>query len=410
MADDKVTTSQLQETIDELASEWEAQFKEYQERADREEQKFGNVFPETEETLSKIQDELDRIEKRFDNLKSQRKAQEEREDIVEKTLGNVEVPGTKDSEVYQKYLRKGKREMTNEERKVLTTTDDTGAGYLAPPQFVAEVIRDIVEMSPVRELANVRSTSRSYIEIPRRTATGSAEWVRENGSRNEVDNPEYGMIRINNHPLHALHLATYEELEDSVVDLEAAIRNDITEQIAKAENRAFILGNGANQPQGILEADDVGRVPTGQSNSITADGLIDLHYDIKTPYSNSERAVFIMQRKTIREVRKLKDGDDQYLWNPGLAEDQQPTILESGYREATDLQEPDPDGSYTTGEEPIIYGDFQEGYTISDRVQIAIQRLVERFSDQGAVGFQARRRVGGRVVKPEALAVQRVTA
>jgi len=128
---------------------------------------------------------------------------------------------------------------------------------------------------------------------------------------------------------------------------------------------------------------------------------------IKTPYSEGD-GVWIMNRKTIREVRKLKDNDDQYLWQPGLAEDQQPTILASGYREATDLAEPDQDGDYTTGEEPIVYGDFMEGYTISDRVQIAIQRLVERFSDQGAVGFQARRRVGGQVTKSEALAIQRV--
>jgi HK97 family phage major capsid protein len=409
MADDTVTQSDLQDAIDQMADVWKSEFQEYQERSVTEESKFGDAFPETKEALDEIQDDLDRFEERFRNLQHQKRRQEEQDDVVQKVLGNVEVPATKDREVFDKYLRKGRRQMAADERKVLTTTDDTGAGYLAPPEFVAQVIRDIVEMSPVRELADVRSTSRSYTEIPRRTATGEAIWVNENETRNEVDNPDYGMIRINNHALHALHLATHEELEDSVVDLEAAIRNDITEQIAKAENKAFIQGNGADKPEGILEDDDIQEVVTGDSSKITDDGLIDLHYAIKTPYSD-RGGVWIMNRLTIREVRKLKDDDGRYIWNPGLAEDQQPTILESPYREATDLVEPDSDGKYATGEFPIIYGDFEEGYVISDRVQVAIQRLVEKFSDQGAVGFQARRRVGGKVVKPEALAIQRVAS
>lgn len=410
MPEDTVTTDDLQEAIDQMADVWKSEFNEYRERSVTEEDKFGDAFPETKESLDAIQDDLDKMEERFRNLQRQKQRQDKQEDVVQKVLGNVEVPATKDREVFDNYLRKGRRNMEPDERKVLTTTDDTGAGYLAPPEFIAEVIRDIVEMSPVRELADVRSTSRSYSEIPRRTATGSAEWVNENGSRTEVDNPDYGMERINNHPLHALHLATHEELEDSVVDLEAAIRNDITEQIAKAENKAFIDGTGADQPEGILQNSEVSRIPTGNSSKITDDGLVNLHYSIKTPYS-TRNGVWIMNRLTIREVRKLKDNDGRYIWNPGLASDQQPTILESPYREATDLVEPnDTDGNYTTGEEPIIYGDFEEGYVISDRVQVAIQRLVERFSDQGAVGFQARRRVGGQVVKPEALAVQKVSS
>lgn len=405
---DPVTKSDLEEALDQMAETWTAKFQEYQERADAEEKKFGTVFPETKEALDEVQDKLDELEDTWREKADKRERQQE--DVVSKVLGNkVEVPGSEDQKAYDKYLREGKRGLSPDERKVLATSDDTGAGYLAPPAFSAEVIRDIVEMSPIRELAEVRSTSRSYIQIPRRNQTGEAVWINENDQRGEVQNPSYGMERINNHPLHALHLATYEELEDAVVDIEAAIRNDITEQIAKAENAAFLLGNGADQPSGILNNDDIVRVPTGNSTKITADALIDLHYSIKTPYSEGD-GVWIMNRKTIREVRKLKDNDDQYLWQPGLAEDQQPTILESGYREATDLAEPDQDGDYTTGEEPIVYGDFMEGYTISDRVQIAIQRLVERFSDQGAVGFQARRRVGGQVTKSEALAIQRVGA
>lgn len=408
---DPVTKTDLENALDEMAQTWKSKFQEYQERAEEEEKEFGTVFPETKEALDRVQDELDKWDERFEQMQSRRNAQKETQDAVDEVLGkNVEVPGTKDEETYNKYLEKGKRMLTPDERKKLISTDATGAGYLAPPAFSAEVIRDIVEMSPIRELAEVRSTSRSYIQIPRREATGEAKWINEGSTRNEVQNPEYGMERINNHPLHALHLATNEQLEDSVVDIEAAIRNDIAEQIAKSENRAFILGSGAGQPTGILENDDISRVNTGDSSKITADGLIDLHYEIKTPYSDSNNAFWLMDRKTIREIRKLKDSDGDYIWNPGLASDQQPTILEAGYREATDLVAPDSDGTYTTGEEPILFGDYMEGYTISDRVQIAIQRLVEKYSDQGAVGFQARRRVGGQVTKAEAIAVQKVAA
>lgn len=408
---DYVTTKDLEKALDELANTWESNFKEYQEREDAEEQKFGDAFPETKEAMNRIQDELDEIDQRFHELQRQKEAQEKQKSIKDEVLGpNVEIPGTKDEEVFGKFLTKGQRGLSVEDRKTLTTTDDTGAGYLAPPEFSAGIIRDIVEMSPVRELAEVRSTSRSYIQIPRRTSTGSATWVNENETRGETTDPAYGMERIPNHALHALHLATMEELEDAVVDIAQEIRNDIAEQFAVAENRAFLLGNGADQPAGILENSDVTTVNSGSSDSITADGLINLHYEIKTPYSSSDNAYWLMNRKTIREVRKLKDNDNQYLWQPGLAQDQQPTILESGYREATDLVAPDASGTYTTGEQPIVFGDFQEGYTISDRVQIAIQRLNEVYADQGAVGFQGRRRVGGQVTKPEALAIQTIAA
>jgi HK97 family phage major capsid protein len=269
---------------------------------------------------------------------------------------------------------------------------------------------DIVEMSPVFELAEVRSTSNTYIQLMRRTETSDAQWVSEGGSRNESKNPTYGIERVDNFPLHALHLVTYEELEDAAVDLEGAVRAEIAEQFAKSFNKAFIEGNGADRPEGILKNEDVQSVPTGDSAGITAEGLIDLHYEIKTPYSTSDNSYFLMNRKTIREVRKLRDNGGDFIWQPGLAQDRQPTILESPYREATDLVEPDSDGSYETGEFPVLYGDFMEGYTISDRVQISIQRLVERFSNQGAIGFQARRRIGGQVTKPEALVKHRVAA
>lgn len=405
--DDAVTESQLEKSLEKIGETWNKSFKEYAERAEEEREQFKTTLTETREALDRIQDELDEREKQFRELQRRREMQDKRE---AEPADNIEIPGTKDHEVFDQFLRKGERPMDREEQKKLISDDDTAGGYLAPPEMASGIIKDIVEMSPIFELAERRSTSNTYIQIMRRTETSAAQWVSEGATRSETKNPSYGMERIDNFPLHALHLVTYEELEDAAVDLESEIRAEISEQFAKAFNKAFVQGGGDDRPEGVMSNPDVGEVVTGNSSTITADGLIDLHYEIKTPYSDSNNAYFLMNRKTIREVRKLKDADDQYLWNPGLAEDREPTILESPYREATDLVAPNSSGNYNTGEYPILYGDWMEGYTISDRVQVSIQRLVEKYSDQGAIGFQGRRRIGGQVTKPEALVKHRVAA
>lgn len=401
-----VTESQLEKSLEKVGEVWESSFKEYQERAEEERDRLNNTLTETQAALDRIQDELDRREEQFRELQKQRESQ-----TKEQGSEGIDIPGTKDRDAFESYLRKHPgHSMQPDTVKKLVSSDDTAGGYLAPPEMASGIIQDIVEMSPIFELAERRTTSNTYVQIMRRTDVSEAVWISEGASRNEVQNPQYGMERIDNFPLHALHLVTYEELEDAAVDLESAIRDEIAEQFAVSFNKAFVQGSGAGRPEGILNNPDVTEVATGDSSSITADGLIDLHYEIKTPYSDSTNAYFLMDRKTIREVRKLKDSDGDYIWNPGLAEDQQPTILESAYREATDLVAPDSNGDYTAGEFPILFGDFQEGYTISDRVQVSIQRLDEKYSDQGAIGFQGRRRIGGQVTKPEALAKQKVAS
>lgn len=385
----EVTEKQLQETHDELARTWNNEFQEYAEREKEERKKLGDSIADTKEALDRIQDQLDEL------AATKQVGVKEREDSSE-----FRGPQSKDADTFwNEYIRKGNQ--GPEVRKKLSTQDDTTGGFLAPGEFVQDMITEIVEISPVRQVARVRTTSRRFIMIPKRTQTAAAVWAEEGGTRSETQNPNYGLEQIFNHALHALALVTWEDLEDSAFNLEAFIREEFREQFAKAEGSAFISGDGVGKPEGILTSDEITVKTTSTSQVFDEDDLVNQFYSIKTPYTGN--AVWMMNRLSIREVRKLKDSQDRYIWNPGLAENRQPTILEAPYVEATDLAAPNDSGQYTTGQKPIVFGNFMEGYTIVDRVQLVIQRLVEKYSDEGAIGFQGRKRVGGQVTKGEAI-------
>lgn len=385
----EATVKELNDTQEELMRTWKNEFQEYQQREEQERKQFRDALTDTKETLDRIQDRLDELE-------AQKKtAQKEREESTD-----FEGPESKDADTFwNDYIRKGNQ--GPEVRKKLSTDDDTAGGFLAPGEFVQDLIQDIVEISPVRSVARVRTTSRRFIMIPKRTQTAAAVWAEEGGTRSETQNPSYGMEQVFNHALHALALVTWEDLEDSVFDMEQFLREEFREQFAKSEGSAFLTGDGNGKPEGILTSSDVRNIQSGASNTFDEDSLVNTYYNIKTPYTGN--AVWMLNRLSIREVRKLKDANDQFLWQPGLAENRQPTILEAPYVEATDLAAPNDSGNFSTGDKPIVFGNFQQGYTIVDRIATTIQRLVEKYSDEGAVGFQARKRVGGQVTKGEAI-------
>jgi HK97 family phage major capsid protein len=294
----------------------------------------------------------------------------------------------------------------NERRNTLVKGDDAGAGYLlAPPDVNKEIIKDIIEMSPMRSIATVRNIGGPSLKQPKRTsAAGAATRVGEVTPRTNTGDPAYGMLEIQAPEMFARAEISMQMLEDSDYDLIAELNSEFVDQFAVKEGAEFVAGTGAaNQAQGFMHASaGLGEVVSGAATTLTGDGLIELWAALKTGYA--PRAVFTLNRATIADVRKLKTGDGAYLWTPGVAGVVPNTILGANYVEFPDM----PDVG--AGLYPIAYGDFRRGYVIVDRIQIMFQPDYTTGADQGMVVFRCRKRVGGGVRQADAIKKLKVAA
>jgi HK97 family phage major capsid protein len=280
--------------------------------------------------------------------------------------------------------------------KALIVSNDTQGGYLAPVEYVNEILANVVEWSPVRNVCRVRATTRQAIQIPKRTTTAAAAWVAETGTRVETTNPAFGMENIQSHEMYAMTKVSKQELEDSQFDLEGFLNAEFSEQFGLTEGAAFISGTGVGQPEGMLTNSSVSYTASGAASNITADGLIAIYYDLKEAYLLNSS--WIMNRSTLKVVRQLKDGQGQYLWAPGIRVDARPSaILDRPYMTAPDMP------AINTNTYPILFGDFKRGYLILDRLVMEMMSDPYTSKSTGMVEFSARRRVGGQVIIAEAI-------
>ena len=149
---------------------------------------------------------------------------------------------------FDAYCRKGFDALSDAEKKALTVSNDSIGGYLAPPEYVRELIKTVTEISPIRSIARVRSTGARSIQVPKRTGTFAAEWVAESGTRSETTGYQVGLEEIPEHEHYALVDISEQDLEDSVFDLEAEMQSEFSTQFAKAEGTAFVSGNAVGKP------------------------------------------------------------------------------------------------------------------------------------------------------------------
>lgn len=295
---------------------------------------------------------------------------------------------------FEIFLRKGGEALSSDEVKTLRISDDTAGGYLAEEDFVAEVDKNIVQYSPIRQAARVGQTASSAVIIPRRTGSPTTTWVGETETRTETESA-YGQAEIPIDEMACYIDVSNKLLEDAAVDVSAEVAFDIAEEFGRAEGAAFVSGNGVKKPLGFMSDTNLSYTPGTDASLIKADGLIDLFYAIKPFYR--QRGVFMMNGSTLAAIRKLKDGQGQYLWQPGLAAGQPETILGRPAIEAVDM--PDIAGNAY----PVAFGDFSTGFRIYDRISLSLIRDPYTQATSGLTRFHARRRVGARVVRAEAI-------
>ena len=355
--------------------------------------------------LAKIEAELDKYEAKnqglvveIENEKKSKLEIEERLMSFEKMLLNV--PASKQNEVkeemnaFNSFLKSGEKGLSQEDiQKFYLRTDiNTDGGYLVPVDYRNELLKNITEISPVRNVARIITTTRGTVEIPTRTAISTASWVGEGGTQSE-SNSTYGLSVINTKELSVFSVATYKMLNDSAFNIADEIRKDVTEAFAKAEGTAFVDGSGVNQPEGFMTNASVAEINSGNATAITADSLIEVAGELKSGYN----PIYGLNRKTLASVRRLKTGDGQYLWMPGIAAGQPNTINGYPYIEMPDLD--DEAGSAY----PVIFGDFARAYYIVDGMSLRMIRDDNTQATSGKVRFIFIKSVGAKVVLPEAL-------
>jgi len=283
------------------------------------------------------------------------------------------------------------------QKKALSTDSVEDGGVFSLPNFEMEVVKGIREMSPVRQVARVIPIgSGDSLNIPVRKSTISSQQAGERENVSDTGTQQYKQVRIQTHERAASPALTRQMIEDAFLDIVAETRTEAVEEFAVQEGAHFINGNDVDEPEGILTNGDISSTDSGSNTAFDFDDLIDLQTALKQGYNGA----WMFSRQTRGYIRKLKDNDNQYLWSPNLAADAPNTLLGDPYFLATDLASPS-GGNFSQNDVPVLYGDYQRGYYIVDRLGLDVLR--DPFSNRPFIEIYMRRRYGGKVVLAEAI-------
>ena len=298
------------------------------------------------------------------------------------------------SDAYKKAFWNGMRSKYASVSNVLSEGTDSEGGYLVPDEYENTLVQALEGENVIRGRSHVITTSNGTHKIPVVASKGEASWIDENGAYPE-DDDTFAQVNIDAHKVGTIIKVSEELLNDSAFNLESYFAQEFGRRIGTKEEEAFINGNGSSKPTGILASAEVG-VTTASDKAITADELIDLFYSLKGVYRRN--AVWVLNDTTVKAIRKLKDNNGQYIWQPALKDGDHDTLLGRPILTTGAMPEIAADAK------PVIFGDLSY-YWIGDRQGVTFKRLNERYADMGQVGFLASKRVDGKLVLPEAIKV-----
>jgi len=386
------TKADLARAIDDMMVAFEA-FKDSNDRRIGEIEKKSGPDVVTTDKLARIEAALDAGQRRMDELvlKSHRPS----------LSASPVVSASEHKSAFEGYVRGGNEHALRSLEKKALTGGDTDAGFTVPVEVESEVMRRLTAISPIRAIAGVRQVSSSTYKKPV-TSTGPATgWVAETDARVETDAPVLSELKFETMELYAMPAATSALLDDTAVDVDAWLADEIEAVFAEQETKAFVAGTGTGQPRGftnyptVAESswswDNLGFIATGAAGAFpaagAADKLIDLVYTLKAGYR--QNANFVMNRSTQAAVRKMKDADGHYIWAPPAVPGTRASLLNFPVVEAEDMPE------IADNALSIAFGDFRRGYLIVDRQGLRILR--DPYSSKPYVLFYTTKRVGGGV-------------
>ena len=369
----------------------------------------GVLSAEDDAAYTKMEQEITDLGKEIARLERQEALDAELNRPVNKPLtgkpgGKADADGGEDktgraSDDYRKNFwnaMRSKAPMPAVTNALQVGTDSEG-GYLVPDEYERTLVEALEEENIFRQMAKVIKTSSGDRKIPVVASKGTASWIDEEGAYPESDD-SFGQVSIGAYKLGTMIKVSEELLNDSVFDLQSYISREFARRIGAKEEEAFFTGDGKGKPLGVLAA--TGGAETGvtaaSATAVTADELMDLYYSLKSPYR--KKAVWVLNDSTIKAIRKLKDNNGQYLWQPSLTAGAPDMIL--GRPIKTSAYMP----VIAAGAKTIAFGDFSY-YWIADRQGRSFKRLNELFAATGQVGFLASQRVDGKMILAEAVKV-----
>ncbi len=371
------------------------------------ERRGGDVV--LEEKLARIDRTIDAQARRMDEitLKAARPA-----------IGHDRARGQGSPEhkqAFEAYVRAGETTgLRALEVKALSVGSNPDGGYLVPPEIEAEIGKRLANISPIRGIAGVRVISGNIYKKPFMTAGPAVGWVGETDARAQTASPTLDELSFPAMELYAQPAATSTLLEDSAVNIDEWLAQEVEQVFATQEGTAFVTGDGSNKPKGFLAYTavanaswtwgNIGYIASGSAGAFPAsnpsDTLVDLIYAVRAGYR--QNAVFVMNRKTQSTIRKFKDTTGGYLWQPPSAAGGKASLMTFPVIEAEDM----PD--IAANSLSIAFGDFNRGYLVVDRAGVSVLR--DPYTAKPYVLFYTTKRVGGGVQDFDAIKVMKFAA
>ena len=303
------------------------------------------------------------------------------------------------SDEYKRAFWNGMRnKMSYEVQNALSIGTDSEGGYLVPDEYERKLVQALEDEVFFRSLANVIKTSSGDRKIPIVTSKGEAAWIDEGGQFPESDD-SFGQTSIGAYKLATMIKVSDELLNDSVFNIENYISKEFARRIGTKEEEAFFVGDGKGKPEGLFGSADLG--VTAATVNITFDDVMDLFYSLRAPYR--KKATWLLNDSTVKAIRKLKDGNGNYIWQPSVRDGEPDRILNRPYR--TSIYVPE----LAAGNRVMAFGDYSY-YWIADRQGRSFKRLNELYATTGQVGFLACERVDGKLILSEAVKTLEIKA
>lgn len=318
-------------------------------------------------------------------------------DAIKPPIDNERKSGRASAEYANAFwdvMRIGNAGMTPEIRNALKEGADTDGGYLVPDEFERTLIAALDENNIFRQFARKITTSGDRY-IPTLETRGTASWIAEEGKYPESD-VKFGQKLLRAHKLATLIKISEELMNDSAFNMSAFIASEFGRRMGRAEEEAFLTGDGSGKPTGILNDSDGAQtgVTAASATAVTFDEIFDLFYSLRSPYRN--RAVFVMNDDTVKLVRKIKDKNDQYIWQPSVTSGAPDMIMGRGVYTSEFMPKA------ASGNAAILFGDLSN-YWIADREGYTLKRLNELYAETGQIGFRGSKRLDGRLMLNEAV-------
>ena len=357
------------------------------------------IYNEMESKIKALGDEINRMKDRELLENELKKATST--PLTQKPGMNDELKTGRASDAYKKAMFNALRTNFRQVGNILQEGIDSSGGYLVPEEYDTRLIQGLTDENILRKLGTIIKTSGEH-KINISGTKPAAAWIEE-GEALSFGDATFNQVILDAHKLHVAVKVTEELLYDNAFGLENYLIDQFAKALANAEEDAFLNGNGEGKPLGIFAASGGGEVAvtTASSTAITYDEIVNLVYALKRPYRKN--AKFILNDQTIATLRKLKDGNGQYIWQPALQAGEPDRLL--GYEVLTSAYVP----NIEAGAAVIAFGDFSY-YNIGDRGVRSFAELKELFAGNGMIGFVAKERVDGKLVLPEAVKILKIKA